>query len=202
MLKSYSHFSEWPQSEWRWKDFSPREMASKREGELKLNTRAMNMLQNLRDRIGRPLIVVSAYRSPAHNRAVGGATHSKHMLGEAFDIRMDNHDPIMFEEAARAVGFQGFGFYPKSGFMHIDMGPPREWGKRWKQTATGLPNENTRKPPVKAVTGAVASGTAAVAIENLPAASGFLGSLEPIAQTIAVVAVIGFAAYLFWRSRN
>jgi uncharacterized protein YcbK (DUF882 family) len=35
----------------------------------------------LRDRLGKPLIVRSAYRSPEHNRAVGGATQSKHMDG-------------------------------------------------------------------------------------------------------------------------
>ncbi|QEW27820.1 YcbK family protein [Roseovarius indicus] len=199
MLKSYDHFTQWPEDEWPWANFSPREMASKREGELKLNTRAMDMLQQLRNQLGRPLIVVSAYRSPEHNRAVGGAKHSKHMLGEAFDIRMDNHDPIRFEEAARAVGFQGFGFYPASGFMHIDMGPRREWGTRWKQTATNLPNENTRKPPVKAATGAVASAATAVAIENVPAATQLLGDLAPVAQTAAVLAIIAFAAYLLWR---
>ena len=44
---------------------------------------------------------------------------------------MDNHDPVAFEEAARAVGFQGFGFYPRSGFMHIDLGPARVWGERF-----------------------------------------------------------------------
>ena len=36
-------------------------------------------LQALRDRLGKPLIVRSAYRSPEHNRAVGGATRSKHL---------------------------------------------------------------------------------------------------------------------------
>ena len=78
----------------------------------------------------RPLIVHSAYRSPEHNCAVGGVGRSKHMEGAAFDIAMANRDPVAFEgEAdqatvrwtvappnARAVGFLGFGFYPRSGF--------------------------------------------------------------------------------------
>ena len=79
----------------------------------------------------KPLIVRSAYRSPEHNRAVGGAKASKHLEGIAFDIAMANHDPEAFEAAARAVGFQGFGFYPRSGFIHIDLGPARSWGERF-----------------------------------------------------------------------
>ena len=50
------------------------------------------------------------------------------MDGTAFDIAMSNHDPAAFEAAARAVGFRGFGFYPRSDFMHIDLGPARSWG--------------------------------------------------------------------------
>ena len=51
-----------------------------------------------------------------------GGTH------QLVDIAMSNHDPAAFEAAARAVGFLGFGYYPRSGFMHIDLGPARSWG--------------------------------------------------------------------------
>ena len=88
-------------------------------GKLLVNEPALDKLQALRDRLGKPLIVRSAYRSPEHNRAVGGATRSKHLDGAAFDIAMANHDPVAFEAAARAVGFLGFGFYPRSGFIHV-----------------------------------------------------------------------------------
>lgn len=88
----------------------------------------MDKLQALRDRLGKPLIIRSAYRSPEHNRAVGGAPASKHMQATAFDIAMSNHEPVAFAAAARAVGFLGFGYYPRSGFMHIDLGPARSWG--------------------------------------------------------------------------
>ena len=64
---------------------------------------ALDKLQALRDRLGKPLIVRSAYRSPEHNRAVGGATRSKHLDGAAFDIAMANHDPVAFEAAARRL---------------------------------------------------------------------------------------------------
>ena len=81
------------------------------------------------------MIVTSAYRSPAHNAAIGGAARSRHVEGDAFDISMINHHPTAFEMAARAAGFTGFGFYPpaKGNFIHIDLGPAREWGKRWRE---------------------------------------------------------------------
>ena len=127
-VRSYRHFRDVPTRDWRWKNFSPAEIACRGTGQLKLVPEAMDKLQALRDRLGKPLIVRSGYRSPEHNKAVGGAKASKHMQGTAFDIAMANHDPVAFEAAARAVGFLGFGYYPRSGFMHIDLGPARSWG--------------------------------------------------------------------------
>jgi zinc D-Ala-D-Ala carboxypeptidase len=130
-IRTFRHFREVPDSTWRWPNFSPAEIACRGTGQLKLHPEAMDKLQALRDRLGKPLIIRSAYRSPKHNRAVGGAKASKHMDGTAFDIAMANHDPAAFEAAARAVGFLGFGHYPRSGFMHIDLGPARTWGEQF-----------------------------------------------------------------------
>ena len=58
------------------------------------------------------------------------------MDGTAFDIVMSNHDPVAFESAARETGLLGFGFFPRSGFIHIDLGP----------RATGA-NGSPRKSP-------------------------------------------------------
>ena len=99
---TYAHFRDVPESAWRWPSFSPAEIACRGTGAIKINTEAMDKLQSLRNRLGKPLIVRSGYRSPSHNRAVGGAPASKHMLGTAFDIAMSNHDPVTFAEAARA----------------------------------------------------------------------------------------------------
>ena len=63
------------------------------------------------------------------------------MIGDAFDVVMDGHDPEEFEAAAREAGFTGFGYYPESTppFMHIDMGPSRKWGDPFpkKDTSSG-----------------------------------------------------------------
>jgi hypothetical protein len=124
----HRHWRDVPESAWRWTNFSPAEIACRGIGKLLINTPALDKLQALRDRLGEPLIARSAYRSLEHNRAIGGAMRSKHMVGAAFDIAMSNHDPVAFEAAARAAGFLGFGFYPRSGFMHVDLGPARQWG--------------------------------------------------------------------------
>lgn len=133
---TYAHFRDVPETAWRWPSFSPAEIACRGTGAIKINTEAMDKLQSLRNRLGKPLIVRSGYRSTSHNRAVGGASASKHMLDTAFDIAMSNHDPAAFAEAARAVGFLGFGTYPRSGFMHIDLGPARSWGEPFPVRAT------------------------------------------------------------------
>ena len=99
----YDHWREVPEGAWRWPNFSPAEIACRGTGKLLINEPALEKLQALRDRLGKPLIVRSAYRSPEHNRAVGGATRSKHLDGAAFDIAMANHDPVAFEAAAREV---------------------------------------------------------------------------------------------------
>lgn len=129
-------------------NFSPAEIACRGTGKLLINEPALDKLQALRDRPGKPLIVRSAYRSLEHNRAVGGATRSKHLDGVAFDIAMTNHDPVVFELAAREVWFLGFGFYPRSGFMHIDLGPAREWGDRFQVRKTAFAAET---PPAREV---------------------------------------------------
>ena len=86
----YDHWRDVPESAWRWTNFSPAEIACRGTGKLLVNEPALDKLQALRDQLGKPLIVRSAYRSPEHNRAVGGATRSKHMDGAAFDIAMTN----------------------------------------------------------------------------------------------------------------
>ena len=45
-----------------------------------------NVLDPLREKYGKPIKVNSGYRCPKHNLAVGGATQSQHMKGEAADI--------------------------------------------------------------------------------------------------------------------
>lgn len=138
MNKEYKHYKNFPTNSWHWPDFKPYEMRSKSDNRLMIDPASMDKLQALRTLLGKPMFITSAYRSPAHNKKVGGAKASKHLLAKAFDVQMRNHDPAQFEAAARQVGFTGFGFYESSAFIHIDTDRPREWGSRWFVKASGF----------------------------------------------------------------
>lgn len=194
---TYKHWRDVPQRSWRWKDFSPAEIACRGSGSLRINEEALDKLQALRDRLGKPLIVRSAYRSPAHNRAVGGAPRSKHMDGTAFDIAMANHDPVAFEAAARAVGFLGFGYYPRSGFMHIDLGPARQWGERFPMRATAFAAETA---PVREVVAdsRTMKGSGAAGVATLGAA-GVEVAQNVLAETqTAILPLVPYLDTLRW----
>jgi len=205
-MRRYKHFSEVPEADWPWTYFSPREIACKGTGSILVNEEALNKLQSLRSLLNKPLVLTSAYRSPEHNKKVGGAKNSQHMRGIAFDVRMENHDPHEFERAARAVGFTGFGYYPKSGFMHIDTGPARTWGTPWPQTATTWPTEPPRQPETlredketQAVAGAGIAGGLAIAAEHIPTAGSLLGNLAPTAQVVALVLAAALVGSLLYK---
>lgn len=132
----------------RWPNFSPREMACRGTGKVAFNFEAMDKLQALRKLRGRPIIINSAYRSPEHNASLkGAASKSKHLLAQAFDARQENHNPHNYLRDAKAVGFKGFGTYPASNFIHVDVGPARSWGDPFpKSTAAELPIEVKVQP--------------------------------------------------------
>lgn len=192
-----SHFSEADQKTWRWPNFSPAEIACRGTGKLLINAEALDKLQALRDKLGKPLIVRSAYRSPEHNRAVGGATRSKHMDGAAFDISMANHDPVAFEAAAREIGFLGFGYYPRSGFMHIDLGPARSWGEKFPHRASSFAQDmpSTREVLAQSRTmkGSGAAGAATLGAAGVEAIQNLLAETQA-----AVLPLVTYLDTLRW----
>lgn len=121
----YLQASDFPMSDWHWPNFAPAEMAS-HDGPLRIDADAMDKLQALRNAIGQPFHILSAYRTPAHNARVGGAPRSQHMQARAFDISMKGHDPHEVMAMARILGFHGIGQYPSKGFLHIDTRPATE----------------------------------------------------------------------------
>ncbi len=96
--------------------FSERELACRHCGRVKVSCELMAALEELRRRKGRPLPIISGYRCPRHNRAVGGARRSQHVRGQAADI------PALYAtaEEAWACGFTGIGT-TKGWATHVDV---------------------------------------------------------------------------------
>jgi hypothetical protein len=193
----YAHWRDMPAAAWRWPNFSPAEIACRGTGKLLINEAALDALQALRRHLNKPVIIRSAYRSPEHNRAVGGAKASKHMEGLAFDIAMANHDPAAFEAVARAAGFKGFGFYPRSGFIHVDLGPARSWGERFPKRATAFAAETPAAREVLAesrtLKGGGAAGVATVGAAGVEVAQQVLAETQG-----AVLPLVPYLDTLRW----
>jgi uncharacterized protein YcbK (DUF882 family) len=83
----------------------------------------IDKLQKLRDKLGKSIRIVSAYRTPEHNKKVGGAPKSQHMEGIAADIKVSGVTPLDVAKAALSVGFTGIGIYTHDGnyFTHVDV---------------------------------------------------------------------------------
>ena len=109
---------------WRWRDFSPDELACRCCGERYVDPDFMDRLQAARDRVGRPFHIHSAHRCTLHNARVGGAPLSQH-LKLAVDIGLAGHNRHGLHAALREAGFRGFGFYQT--FIHADLGRARSW---------------------------------------------------------------------------
>ncbi len=76
--------------------------------------------------------VISGYRSPASNaklRAQSGgvANRSLHMSGKAIDIALPGTRLTDLRRAALSLRAGGVGYYPASGFVHVDTGRVRQW---------------------------------------------------------------------------
>lgn len=99
-----------------------------------IDIRLLDTLNRLRQRLGfnGHYEVISGYRSPATNemlrrkgRAV--ARRSMHMEGKAIDIRAPGLDLRHVHTKARNLEAGGVGYYTRSGFIHLDVGPVRTW---------------------------------------------------------------------------
>lgn len=76
--------------------------------------------------------VFSAYRSPRTNAMLARrnsrvAKQSLHMRGMAADVRLPGRRLGHLRRAAKSLRLGGVGYYPKSGFVHLDVGRPRFW---------------------------------------------------------------------------
>lgn len=87
----------------------------------------VNKLQKIRDGLGSPITINSAYRTESYNRKAGGAKSSYHMKGQAFDITVKGHTPLEVARFAQSLGITGIIQY--NGFAHVDSRPTKYWAR-------------------------------------------------------------------------
>ncbi|WP_299443955.1 DUF882 domain-containing protein [uncultured Rhodospira sp.] len=94
----------------------------------------LNLLSDISARLETraPIEIISAYRAPETNATMrragrGVAKKSYHMRGMAADIAVPGVSLGDLRRLALAMDRGGVGYYPRSGFVHVDVGPPRSW---------------------------------------------------------------------------
>ena len=89
-------------------------------------------LERLRNVLKAPITINSGYRSPSHNKAVGGAKNSQHLTGKAADIVVAGFDPILVKETIEQLIQDGEmlqgGLKAYNSFVHYDIrGQKARW---------------------------------------------------------------------------
>ena len=107
-----------------------------RTGEVKhYDPRVFDILSQLTSAVGHPdaeIEIICGYRSSWSNEFLrsnspGVAKNSLHMQAHAIDIRIPGVSTLALRNAALALGQGGVGYYPRSGFVHVDTGRVRTW---------------------------------------------------------------------------
>lgn len=99
-----------------------------------IDPRLLDLLSTLRERLktDAPYQIISGFRSPETNAMLrriseGVASNSLHMQGQAIDLRVPGVALERVHETALALQGGGVGYYPRSEFVHVDVGPVRRW---------------------------------------------------------------------------
>jgi uncharacterized protein YcbK (DUF882 family) len=99
---------------------------------MQMDVGVIDFLADVLDAVGATrATILSAYRTPETNAMLarttfGVAENSQHIYGRALDLRLDAR-LVDAMNAARGMQRGGVGWYPHSGFIHIDTGPVRNW---------------------------------------------------------------------------
>lgn len=93
-----------------------------------ISPKLVSVLQKIRTHFGVAVTITSAYRTPQHNKSVGGTIYSQHLYGMAADITVKNVAPkIVATYAEKLLGDAG-GIGTYDTFTHIDV---RAVKSRW-----------------------------------------------------------------------
>ena len=90
----------------------------------------VDLLEQIRAAAGGAVTINSAYRSPAHNAAVGGVSSSQHLYGRAADIVVEGASPLLVGQMAEHYLDRRGGIGVYQTFTHVDT---RTIRSRWDQ---------------------------------------------------------------------
>ena len=109
--------------------FKVREFASK-DGEdlIRISPALLDVLHDIRHHFHAPVIVTSAFRTKSHNKKVGGAKKSTHLVGIAADIMVKGVAPAKVAAYADTLLPESGGIGQYKNFVHIDV---RHEKARW-----------------------------------------------------------------------
>ena len=113
------------------KEFESKDGAKSPFGETVVRKELVHLLNRIREQWDKPIIVNCAYRSPEHNRAVGGVKNLYHVQGLAADIRPEILEdlPELQDLCLDMVTDGGVGIY--NTFVHVDArGRLARWDER------------------------------------------------------------------------
>ena len=79
------------------------------------------VLDILRKKIGKPVIITSGYRTPTRNKKVGGAKYSYHMRGMAADIRVNGMTPKQVANELNKIVPDECGIIVYENWVHFDV---------------------------------------------------------------------------------
>ena len=119
--------------------FRVKEFACRASDTILIDDELVVLLQCIREHFGAKVHITSGYRTAAHNKSVGGAKSSQHLLGRAADFYVEGVPVATVAAYAETLlpGRGGIGRYPKdakhpkrmTGWVHIDT---RTNKSRWK----------------------------------------------------------------------
>jgi uncharacterized protein YcbK (DUF882 family) len=106
-----------------------------RQNEVKpIDPALLDLLVGIHNRLGtkEPFQIISGYRTPKtnamlHIQTEGVAVHSLHLDGKAIDICVEGRSLKNVRRAAMSMFGGGVGYYPRTGFVHVDTGRLRFW---------------------------------------------------------------------------
>lgn len=81
----------------------------------------VGLLEILRKKINKPIIITSGYRTPEHNKKVGGAKYSYHIRGCAADIRVSGMTPKEVAKELDKIVPNNCGIIVYDNWIHFDV---------------------------------------------------------------------------------